>query len=127
MTYRRKLLALLVALAAMMPVFAAARAACCMPSADAARHDCCKPAVARPVTAMKGCCKAPAAPRPDARAKDLAPIGVMAATHVVTVPPLAAVPLPKAAAFRLARLGHRAPSPDDSPPDLLARHPALLI
>ena len=127
MTYRRKLLAVLVALAATMPVFAAARAACCMPKAGAARHDCCKPAAAQPTTAMKGCCKAPAAPKPAARAKDLAPIGVTAATHVVTAPALAAAPLPKAAAFRLACLGHRAPSPDDSPPDLLARHPALLI
>lgn len=73
----------------------------------------------------KGCCKAPATPRPAARAKDtLAGLAAAATSAPVTMISFTITPTEAA---RLARRSHRAASPDDSPPDLLSLNRSLLI
>jgi len=77
--------------------------------------------------APKSCCKAPAAPRPESRAKDALAGIAIAVAQALPHGSAVASGVPTAVAARLARLSHRATSPDDSPPDLLSLHPALLI
>jgi hypothetical protein len=107
-------LALATLVAAAAPVFAAGLPACCTPPAPAAatKPTCCK---------AKGapCCKTPEAPKPDAAAKHAAPSLAAAAPAAWSAPTLASV--------ALARREHRAPTPDDSPPDRLSRLHVLLI
>src|SRR5262245_34024851 len=114
-------LATLVATAA--PVFAAGLPACCVPSAnaEAAKPTCCK---------SKGapCCKTPEAPKPDAAAKHAAPSLAAAAPLAWSAPAaVVAAEVPTLASVAAARREHGAPTPDDSPPDRLARHHVLLI
>jgi hypothetical protein len=113
-------LATLVATAA--PVIAAGLPACCEPSvaAPAAKPACC---------ASKGapCCKPPEAPKPDAAAKHAAPSLAAAAPLAWSAPAAVVADVPTLASVAAARRDHRAPTPDDSPPDRLARHHVLLI
>jgi hypothetical protein len=124
----KRILAAALALAALLPALAAGRAACCFRTTQAAVKPVCCPAMAaRAAAAPKGCCKAPVPPKPEAKAKE----GVLLATAFSPVPsvaPAAAVgSIPSASAVRLARLAHRADSPDESPPDLLTRNSVLQI
>ena len=108
-------LAALVATAA--PVVAAGLPACCVPKAKAG---CCA-AKAAP------CCKTPEAPKPDAAAKHAAPSLAAAPAPGGFAPAAVLAPAPTLASVRVARHEHRAPTPDDSPPDLLTQHHVLLI
>jgi hypothetical protein len=118
----RILLAFATLVATAAPVIAAGLPACCVPaSAQAVTKPSCCAAKNAP------CCKTPEAPKPDAAAKHQAPS--LAAAQPSTGSTLVAVlaPVPTLASVRVARHEHRAPTPDDSPPDLLARHHVLLI
>jgi hypothetical protein len=120
----RKLTAALLTLLAMTPVLAAGRPACCVKKPTPAPHGCCARTTA---SAPKGCCKPVEAPKPASRASSIdAP--VLLATAPTALPSDAAsAPMTEAEAVRIARLDHRAVSPTDSPPDLLALHRSLLI
>jgi len=76
--------------------------------------------------AIRGCCKTPATHKPTVRANDGASPAVAAPLELAGTSPVANA-IPAVHAVRLARLEHRAASPDDSPPDLLAKTQALLI
>jgi hypothetical protein len=123
-----RFLALAVALAALLPALAAGRAACCLEKTQAAVKPACCPAMAaRAAAAPKGCCKAPVAPKPEAKAKEGAPLATAFSPVASVAPAAAAGSIPSASAVRIARLAHRADSPDDSPPDLLSRISVLQI
>ena len=110
------------------PVVAAGLPACCVPTDErpAARPGCC-PMKAAAATAMpKGCCKAPEAPKPESRVKQVAPAVVTAAPPLIAAVAVA-TEIPVLVAAHAARREHRAPSPDDSPPDRLSRNHVLLI
>ena len=77
-------------------------------------------------SAPKGCCKAPVAPRSDARAKDPAQVA-LSIPITLGAPAMASAVLPDAVQVRLARHAHHAVLPDDSPPDLLSHLRVLLI
>jgi len=124
---RHGILKLSLAMAALVaisvPVLAAGLPACCRPKTEPPA--CC--AMKAAAAAMpKGCCKAPEAPKPESRVKQVAPAGVAA-----SAPSVAAVvdssEVPALVAAHAARREHRAPSPDDSPPDRLSRNHVLLI
>jgi hypothetical protein len=120
----RKLTAALLTLLAMTPVLAAGRPACCAKKAAPAVRGCCAGMAA---SAPKGCCKPPEAPKPAASASAAdAPALVTVAPTALPSSEVASAPT-EAEAVRIARLDHRAPSPTDSPPDLLTLHRALLI
>ena len=124
---RKKLLVLAVILAALVPVFAAGRAACCLASAPATvAPPCCKTMAAH-ATAIKGCCKVPSAPKLDERAKDVATLATTYSVFAHAAPVMPASPTVAASALRIAHHLHVANSPDDSPPDLLSRNAVLLI
>jgi hypothetical protein len=102
------------------PVLAAGLPACCVPAAR-----CC--AMKAAAAAMpKGCCKTPEAPKPEARVKQIAPAAVAVSAPLVA-PALSSTEIPLLVAAHAARREHRAPSPDDSPPDRLSRNHVLLI
>jgi hypothetical protein len=105
------------------PVLAAGLPACCRPKTE---QPACCPMKAAAAAMPKGCCKAPEAPKPESRVKQVAPATVAAAA-----PSVAAVvdstEIPVLVAAHAARREHRAPSPDDSPPDRLSRNHVLLI
>ena len=120
----RKPTAALLTLLALTPVLAAGRPACCAKKPEPASHGCC---AAKATSAPKGCCKPVEAPKPAARAN--APDApAVVATAPTALPSSEVVTAPTAAeAVRIARLDHRAPSPTDSPPDLLTLHRIFLI
>jgi len=99
-------------LAAAFPVLAAGRAACCAPRAASPAHACC---AAKAMTASgpaKGCCQSP---------------GVTAAALRIVPPAVFRVAIAGPTALLLARRAHRAPSPEETPPDLLGKTGLLLI
>ncbi len=124
---RKKLLVLAVILTALVPVFAAGRAPCCIARAQASVTPPCCRTMAAHATALKGCCKVPAAPKLDGRAKDDATLATTYSVFALAAPVMLASPTEVASALRLARHLHVANSPDDSPPDLLSRNAVLLI
>ena len=120
MTLRRPL-AVIIASLGLLPVLAAGRPACCAPKRVPAA--CC---AAMKASAAKGCCKAPSAPKSEARANPVAPATMTVATTTAT--PVAVVHRPSdVESVRIARHEHRAPAPTDSPPDRLVLHQAFLI
>jgi hypothetical protein len=129
MLNRSKLVAAVLASLALVPALAASRPACCAkpPVAQAATHACCHAAGGMQAAAPKPCCKAPVAPVPETKAKDAAPITLSITAFDLGAPAPASIDLPESVAVRCARRAHHAESPDDSPPDLLARHHILLI
>jgi hypothetical protein len=127
MMIRKKLLAALVASLALAPVLAAGSPACCKPLSNTApSHACCAAKTAPAASAPKGCCKAPVAPRTDAKAKDALPIA-LSIPQTIGSPSVASGTLPDAVLERLARHAHHAVAPDDSPPDILSQTHVLLI
>lgn len=130
MPNKTRFAACLLAMVAIAPVVAAGRPACCSapPAAPVAfAHACCLPKSDTQASAPKGCCKAPAAPKPEAKAKAGAPLAVAAAAYVLGDPAVAPSDLPAVATVRLARHAHHAKTPDDSPPDRLQLIRTLLI
>ena len=119
-------LAVAALVAVSVPVLAAGLPACCAPRVEppAARSACCpmKAAAGMP----KGCCKAPEAPKPDTRITQAAPAVVAAAPPSVALV-VVSTDVPELVVAHAARREHRAPSPDDSPPDRLSRNHVLLI
>ena len=108
------------------PVLAAGLPACCaqVVSQAAARPACCPMKAA--ATMPKGCCKAPEAPMPESRIKQAAPAVVTIAPPSVALV-VVSIDVPALVVAHAARREHRAPSPDDSPPDRLSRNHILLI
>jgi len=109
------------------PVLAAGLPACCVPTGErpTARPGCC-PMKAAAAAMPKGCCKAPDAPKPESRVQQAAPaIATAAPPSVAAV--LVSTEVPVLVVAHAARREHRAPSPDDSPPDRLSRNHVLLI
>jgi hypothetical protein len=120
MTLRRPL-AVFIASLGLLPALAASRPACCAPKPVPSA--CC---AAMKASAPKGCCKAPAVPKSEARANPVAPALMTVATTAAA--PVAVVHRPsEVETVRLARHEHRAPAPTDSPPDRCVLHQALLI
>ena len=120
----RRWIAASIAAGVMVPMLAAGRPACCAKPSPVVQRACC---AAPTATAQRGCCKPPAPPKQEARSKE---------TPTGTLTPVApALEIAKAArsigteagTARLLGAAYRAPSPDDSPPDLIALHHALLI
>jgi len=127
MMNRSKLVAVLTASLALAPVLAAGRPACCKaPTTRAASHSCCTANPGAQASAPKGCCKAPAAPKAETKAKDGLSIA-LSIPQSLGSPALVSVALPEAVSVRLARRAHHAIAPDDSPPDLLSQIRVLLI
>ena len=128
MMNRSKLVAALFASLALAPVLAAGRPACCIksPAAPVASHGCCPGMSGAQASAPKGCCKAPIAPKPDAKVQDGAPMA-LAISLELGAPALVSVALPEAVSARLARRAHHAEAPEESPPDLLSLVHVLLI
>jgi hypothetical protein len=124
----RRALASLAALALLVPAFAAADPAVCCKGMAQARvsHGCCRPQV-QPTAQPRGCCNVPDPARSDTATA--APVSLACAG--VERPTLSAgqrvhIDL-RPLALLQARWDHRAPSPDDSPPDRLAKNVSLLI
>jgi hypothetical protein len=124
----RRLLAAAIALAAILPVAAGRRPACCATEPAAPVPPCCKPASGTG-PAEAGCCKSPLAPKPDTTAKTAAPAtsAIVVETPVAGASGVVVALLPEIVAVRLSRHAHRSASPDDSPPDRLARLHILRI
>jgi hypothetical protein len=128
--HRHRMLKLALTFAALtaisVPTLAAGLPACCAPKVaqPAARPACCpmKAAAAMP----KGCCKAPEAPKPDTRITQAAPAVIAGAPPSVALV-VVSTDVPDLVVAHVARRQHRAPSPDDSPPDRLSRNHVLLI
>src|SRR5262245_34266337 len=122
-----KFAAILFASLVLAPVLAAGRPACCKaPVAPVAPKGCCAAMSGAQAGTPKGCCKAPVVPKTDAKATDGAALALTVSP--TSAPPAAAsTPLPEVAMIRIARHAHRAPAPDDSPPDRLSRLGVLLI
>ena len=120
----RRLTAAILAAWVMVPVLAAGRPACCVKSPTPARPACC---AAMTGSMPKGCCKPPVAPKPEVRVNaPAAPALLPVAPQLSLTAACRHVPT-DVEAIRIARSDHRAPSPADSPPDLLRLHRALLI
>jgi len=129
MMNRSKLVAAWLATLAIAPVIAAGSPACCLktPVASAAAHGCCPAMKQAQASAPKGCCKAPAAPKPESKMTASGPVAVTTPSLPFAAPASAPSVLPPAVAIRLARRAHHAESADDSPPDRLSRLHILLI
>lgn len=129
MVTRRKLAAALLASLVLAPVLAGGRPACCGAPRPAvvASHACCAAMSGTPASSPKGCCKIPAAPKPESKVNDQAPLAVAIPALTLGAPELASAAVPAAVSARLARRAHHADAPDDSPPDLLSRNAVLLI
>jgi hypothetical protein len=78
-------------------------------------------------TAPKGCCKAPVAPKTDAKLKEGAPVALSIASFVACSPARSSTASIDSVSVRLARRAHHAEAPDDSPPDRLSQLHILLI
>ena len=129
MVNRRKLAAALLASLVVAPVLAAGRPACCGTPAPAvvASHACCAAKSGATATAPKGCCRVPAAPKPESKVSGQAPLAAAIPALTLGAPELASVAVPAAVSARAARRAHHADAPDDSPPDLLSQIHVLLI
>jgi hypothetical protein len=129
MVNRKKLAAALLASLVLAPVLAAGRPACCIPApaVKIASHACCAAMSGAPASSPKGCCKAPAAPKPETKVNDHAALAAAIPALNVGAPEPASVVVPAAVSARLARRAHHADAPDDSPPDLLSQIHVLLI
>ena len=114
-------------LAAAFPVLAAGRAACCAPRAASPAHACCAAKAMIASGPAKGCCQSPGSRRPAARARAAAPAAVTAAALRIVPPAVFRVAIAGPTALLLARRAHRAPSPEETPPDLLGKTGLLLI
>ena len=123
----RRVFAVAAILAAASPALSAGRAACCAPKVEPRQHACCVGKAAMAHAIPKGCCKTPSTPRPAARADDASAPAVAAAPLSLAAPALSEARVTGPTAVLLARRAHRAPSPDDSPPDLLGKTQTLLI
>jgi hypothetical protein len=125
----RKLAAALLASLVLAPVLAAGRPACCIqaPAARVVSHACCAAMSGAPAAAPKGCCKAPAVPKPETKVDAQAPLAAAVPAVTLGAPQTASVAVPDAVSARLARRAHHADAPDDSPPDLLSQIHVLLI
>jgi hypothetical protein len=127
MMNRSKSAAALLASLALVPVLAAGRPACCIKAPVASAHGCCPAMAPAQASAPKGCCKAPVAPKSDAKLKDGAPIAISIASFIAGSPAQSSTALMNAVSVRLARRAHHAETPDDSPPDRLSQLHILLI
>ena len=128
MVNRRKLAAAVLASLVLAPVLAAGRPACCRaPRPAVASHACCVAMSGTPGSSPKGCCKVPAAPKPETKVNDHAPLAAAIPALTLGAPEPASVAVPAAVSVRLARRAHHADGPDDSPPDLLSQIHILLI
>jgi len=120
----RKLTAVFLTFLVIAPALAGGRAVCCAKKTVAAPRPCC---AAMTASAPKGCCKVPEAPRQQAReSRGDAPAVLAVAPASLPASERTSGPT-EAEAVRIARLAHRAPSPTDSPPDLLIRNRTFLI
>jgi hypothetical protein len=128
MMIRSRFAAALLASLALAPVLAAGRPACCFrPAAAPMRsHGCCAPMSGARASVPKGCCKAPAAPKSEARVQDGSPLA-LSTPQTLGAPALASAVIPTLVSVHRARLSHFAAAPDDSPPDLLSQLHVLLI
>ena len=129
MVNRKKLAAALLASLVLAPVLAAGRPACCGTTKPAvvASHACCAAISGALASSPKGCCKVPAAPKPETRVNDQAPLAAAIPALTLGAPEPAWVAVPAAVSARAARRAHHADAPDDSPPDLLSQIHVLLI
>jgi hypothetical protein len=125
----RKLAAAWFASLVLAPVLAAGRPACCLqaPAAKVASHACCAAMSGSLASSPKGCCKAPAVPKPETKLDAQAPLAVAIPAVTLGAPQTASFAVPDAVSARLARRAHHAELPDDSPPDLLSQLHVLLI
>lgn len=123
----RAYVAFAIVLALAVPAVAAGVPACCVsrPAPRASSHACCAPRTE--VSTPKGCCKAPAAPKPERRTETSLTLAASPAPLALPLAVTARVDGTGLAAFRVARREHRAVAPEDSPPDRLTRLRALLI
>lgn len=120
----RRWMAASIATWVMVPMLAAGRPACCAKPSPVVQRACC---AAPAVTGQRGCCKPPAPPKQESGSKETLTGTLTPVAPVLEIARAASTTLAAAEMVRLLGAAPRAPSPDDSPPDLIALHHALLI